>query len=243
MLARALIVVLTALNLGVAAWWLVRPAPPPYRAPASDAGGAELQLLPRADRPAPPANAAAVAGAAAADAPPDAAAAAPTPEPAAGEACLRAGPFAARDAARAAQARLAPLARVRVVEEPGPATGYRVLLPPAADRAAAEATAARIAAAGFDDLVVLTKGEDAHAIALGTYRNRATAERRVETLRAAGFPAELRTQGRAGASRWWLELAGAQEPDAVRAAIGDAQVAACTAAASGAALESAAAPL
>ena len=49
MFARALIVVLVALNLGVAAWWLSRPEPPLAPLPVSDKGGAELQLLPGAD--------------------------------------------------------------------------------------------------------------------------------------------------------------------------------------------------
>ena len=39
MLTRALIVVLAVLNLGVAAWWIARPAPPPPRVPGSTAGG------------------------------------------------------------------------------------------------------------------------------------------------------------------------------------------------------------
>lgn len=44
MLVRALIVLLTALNLGVAAWWIARPAPPPPAEETLPLGVARLQL-------------------------------------------------------------------------------------------------------------------------------------------------------------------------------------------------------
>lgn len=186
MLVRALIVVLLALNLGVAAWWLSRPPPPPYQVPASTAGGAPLELV--GARPVATAPAAPVA----AEGPVQ---------------CLRAGPFADRDAAVAAQAALEGLLRAGTLEEvPGAAAGYRVLLPPAADRDAAQATAARLAAAGFQDLLVLGPGAEANAIALGAYRSRQGAEQRLQALRAAGFAVQLRPQGRTEPSQWWLEL-------------------------------------
>ncbi|AKC87151.1 SPOR domain-containing protein [Pseudoxanthomonas suwonensis] len=189
MFSRALIVVLVALNLGVVAWWLLRSPPPPAPAPVSDKGGAELRLLP------PPASQAAE--------PADAPVEEPAVEPLA---CLRLGPFSERGAAEVAQAGLGALLRDGAIrEQPGEAAGYRVVLPPASDRAAAQATAARIAAAGFEDFFVLNQGADANGIALGAYRSRDTAERRAASFRAAGFPAELRAQGAAGASRWWLE--------------------------------------
>ncbi|WP_028917537.1 SPOR domain-containing protein [Pseudoxanthomonas sp. J35] len=213
MFVRALIVVLVALNLGVAAWWLSRPEavePPP---PVSTRGGVELQLLPAPTEP--PGGAPALPAAKAAPVPePPAAPAAPAA--AAPLACLRLGPFPDRAAADVARAGLGALLRDPVLdEEAGTATGYRVLLPPAPDRAQAQATARRIAAAGFEDFIVLTRGDEANAIALGAYRNRDTAERRVASLRAAGFPAELRAQG-GGASRWWLQGA-TSDPAQVRA--------------------------
>lgn len=55
MLVRALIVLLTALNLGVAAWWIARPAPPPP--PAEETlplGVARLQLADEGKRGAVP---------------------------------------------------------------------------------------------------------------------------------------------------------------------------------------------
>ena len=214
MFVRALIVVLVALNLGVAAWWLARPEakePPP---PVSTRGGVELQLLPAPTEP--PGGAPALPAAKAAPAPEPPAAPAPAaPAAAAPLACLRLGPFPDRASADVARAGLGALLRDPVLdEEAGTATGYRVLLPPAPDRAQAQATARRIAAAGFEDFIVLTRGDEANAIALGAYRNRDTAERRVASLRAAGFPAELRAQG-GRASRWWVKGA-TTEPAQVR---------------------------
>ena len=50
MLVRALIVLLTALNLGVAAWWIARPAPPPPAEEKLPLGVARLQLLDQGKR-------------------------------------------------------------------------------------------------------------------------------------------------------------------------------------------------
>ncbi|MFK3647204.1 SPOR domain-containing protein [Lysobacter enzymogenes] len=60
MLVRALIVLLTALNLGVAAWWIARPAPPPPAEETLPLGVARLQLADEGRRgePAAPAGAA-----------------------------------------------------------------------------------------------------------------------------------------------------------------------------------------
>ena len=211
MRVRALIVVLVALNLGVAAWWLTRPSPAPRPLPASDKGGVALVLLPAQAAMSSPATASGIE-----DVGPQAAGPAPAT-------CLSVGPFPDRGAAEVAQAGLGTLLReAEIREEPGAASGYRVLLPPAASRAEAQATADRIAAAGFQDFMLLNQGEDANGIALGAYRGRETAERRVAALRAAGFPAQLRAQGAAGPSRWWLDGASA-DADAVRATFPAAQ--------------------
>ena len=203
MLARALIVVLVALNLGVAAWWWLQPVPPPPPPLVSDKGGAELRLLPMPAGIAPNAPANAVASV------PPAADATPGT-------CLRVGPFNERGAAEVAQAGLGVLLRDAAIhEEPGEATGYRVVLPPAADRAQAQAIADRVAAAGFEDFLVLNQGAEANGIALGAYRSRETAQRRADALRAAGFAAELRAQGASGAPRWWLDGT-STDPAAVR---------------------------
>ena len=222
MFARALIVVLIALNLGVAAWWWLRPAPVPPVAPVSDQGGVALRLLPAQATPVetvPVADATTtaadtgVAETAAANA----------------QTCLRIGPFNGRAAAEAARTQLDVVLRdPQLREEPGQASRHRVLLPPVADRAQAQAIAARITEAGFDDLFVLSQGTEANGIALGTYGSRDTAERRAAALRAAGFPVQVHAQGTPGASRWWL-LGASDDPAAVRAAFPAAQEHDCAA--------------
>lgn len=224
MAARALIVILVVLNLGIAAWWALRKDPPvPEPAPVP-AGVAGLELLPgsagiSAEQaaapalPAPEPTAAATPAAAPATSTPAApAAAAPR--------CLSLGTFADRAAAEAAQQRMGTgieRARVREVADAG-AGSYRVLLPSGGDREAARALAARIAAAGFGDYYILAQGEQANTIALGQYRNREGAERRQAALVAAGFPAQLVASGGNTTAQWWLDvhLAADAQPAAIR---------------------------
>lgn len=212
MIARALIVILAVLNLGVAAWWLLQPKADAAPAPSLARGVAPLEIVHT--------HAAASAAMEGGAQPPPAAPPAPAaaaPEMAPAPVCLRAGPFASRAEAAALQSALAGLAsRVAVEEARGEPTLYRVILPPSPDRAVAEELLRRVQAAGFSDVMLLRQGEDANAVALGSYRNRDTAEARVQALRQAGFPAQLREGASRGASRWWLRLATAQ-PDGVRA--------------------------
>lgn len=196
MLIRALIVLLFVLNLGVAAWWIARPAPEPPLLPELPAGVARLQLV---DEPAQ-----ATAAPATGDTPPPAVVATPA-EP---QACFSLGPFASAAAANAVLEKLRPqMARSELREVPGvSASGYRIVLPPAASREEAQANAQRIGAAGFDDFLIINSGEEINGIALGRYRSRESAERRLSALQAAGFPAQMRPAGRAPAAKWWLDV-------------------------------------
>jgi cell division protein FtsN len=189
MLIRALIVLLVVLNLGAAAWWLGRPVPAPAPEPALPAGVARLQLV---DEPAPAATPAAAAA---------------TASPATVAVCFSLGPYTSQAAAAQAQAATAgQLLSVRVREVPGiSASGYQVVIAPAASLEDAQATATRIGAAGFDDFLVVRQGEQANGIALGRYRSRDAAERRLTQLQAAGFDAQLQPVGRAGPGLWWLD--------------------------------------
>lgn len=178
MLIRALIVLLAALNLGVAAWWWLRAPPPAPAAAELPAGVARLKLLH--------------------EAPPPVAPAAPPPQ------CFRFGPFASEPALAQARTLLEARARqVRVETTEAAPAAWRVLLPPQADAAAAQALAGRIGAAGFDDVVVIAAGEEANGIALGRYGSEAAARRRQQALRAAGFDAQLLPVG-GGEPRRWL---------------------------------------
>lgn len=197
MFVRALIVVLAVLNLGVALWWLSRPADPPSAASVerARAGVATLQLAGPADAGAVPAE----ASAAAAVAP-----AAPEPGAAPAARCLSLGPFAAQAEAQAALERAGSLLETGSVREErdGDASSYRVVMPSVGDRAAAQAIVKRIAETGLGDYYVIAQGED-NTIALGQYRSREGAERRQSELKAKGFSAELLASG-GGQPRWWI---------------------------------------
>lgn len=196
MLIRALIVLLVVLNLGAAAWWLTRPAPVPEPEPALPAGVARLQL---ADESAPAATSATSAVAAPAIA-----------------SCFSLGPYTSQAAAEQARAATAgQLLQVRLREVPGTsASGYQVVIAPAASLEDAQVTAARIGAAGFDDFLVVRQGDQANGIALGRYRSRDAAERRLAQMQEAGFAAQLQPVGRAGPGLWWLDAGVVEGVDA-----------------------------
>jgi hypothetical protein len=247
MLARALVVLLLALNLGVAAWSTLRPqsAPPLLTAEAS---AERLQLLQEAPRAGSarriasspvegtPVDAPGEPGTLDLPAPGAAPAAALPPEPAppaepveavsavaastAPARCFSVGPFD-DDAARAGARRtLAALGATRVLErdETSAPRGWRVFMPAMADRAAAAAMAARIRAAGFDDLMVMPDGAGGDGIALGRYSAEGAARQRVTALRAKGFAAEAAPVGDVAVRRW-LDVAatGSLDPARVRA--------------------------
>jgi len=233
MLARALVVLLLVLNLGVAAWWTLRapPTPAPAFVPPTDV--ARLQLVSE-KRPAPsaaptPAPATPPALTAPTVTPPAAPAiAATSPAPGNGAAlasdttparCYSVGPFAdsgaasnARDVLLAVATRVAP----REQRTGGNVRGWRVVLPAAASAQDAAATAQRIAAAGFNDYFIVRTGEEANSIALGRYRNEEGARRRADSLIAAGFPARAEPLGD-GRLSVWLDLVAKPEFDPLRA--------------------------
>lgn len=214
MFARATIILLVMLNLGVALWWATRAQAPTTVAPyAPPAGAATLQL---ADETAPAAAAMPAAQPQSPSTPPSATAAA---VPA--ERCRALGPFADAAAANAARARLpSGIARSRLREAPGAPRGWRVEMPALADRAAAAAMAERLTQAGFTDLYVVTDGVDANSIALGRYSDETAARSHASALRTAGF--EVRIDPVDGDARHWVDAAAdaAFDFDAAAAAIG-----------------------
>ncbi len=222
MTLRASIVLLAVLNLGVAAWWLLRPDA--VQAPVVDppSGIARLQLLSeRVGRPPAPVEAVASAGPDQTEAPtvPAAAAAAAAEAPAAAERCYSFGPFADAVTLATAQAALRPGAlrlRTRETREGG-GRGWRVYLPAAADRAAANANADRLKAAGFTDLLVVGDGAEANSVALGRFSSEPRAQQHAQALRAAGFEAaRAEPLGEVRIARW-IDLAAAAGFDAAAA--------------------------
>jgi hypothetical protein len=248
MLARALIVLLVVLNLGVAIWWVARGDGAPTPAvEAQPAGVARLQLLREAapaaahsttapapstaqatpDASASDAAAREAAGPAPARVTQDPATTAATPAP---QHCYAIGPFADAAAGDAARRRLQPAAtrlHVRTETATAPRRDWRVWLPPLADRAAAQAMAGRIAAAGFDDYFIVAAGDEANSIALGRYRSEESARRREAALRAGGF-ADVRAEPlgeEPPPSKAWIDIAAAAPLAAdTRAALGGAGV-------------------
>ncbi len=220
MLTRALIVMLVVLNLGVAAWWMWRPDSPPRAQEATTPSGiARLQLLRERKGAIPPPRPS--------PSPTSAAAAAEPPKPAVVERCYRFGPFVDDAALAKADAALKPrVARLRAQSAAaGRGRGWRVIVPPAADRDAANALAERIKQAGFPDLFVIGDGAAANAIVLGQYSSEERARQHVASLRDAGFSAQAEPLGEAAPpERWLLAVAtDAFDSAAARRASGAAQ--------------------
>lgn len=203
MLARALIVLLSVLNLGVAAWWIAHDPPPPPAAPQLPPGVTRLQLVSEhaaARGPAP------VASTASNEATPAAPPASVATVANAAPQCFSFGPFAS--GADAAATRLKPLVRSVHVRAQAPAApnGWRVYLPPLPSLEQAQAIATRIGAAGFSDLLVVREGAEANSIALGLYRSEEAAKKRADALNAAGFAAQAEAVGGPAVAPAWLDV-------------------------------------
>jgi hypothetical protein len=227
MLVRALIVLLSVLNLGVAAWWIAHDPPPPSAPAQVPAGVARLQLIdegPSVRAPAP-ASATAASTLPATPAPPatDTITAPPAQQ------CFSFGPFASQSIASSAAAKLKPsVQKLTTREQPGAAAttrGWRVYLPPLPSLEQAQAAAQRIGAAGFDDFLVVREGAEANSIALGRYRNEEGAKKRADALIAAGFAAQVAALGEPGAMSVWLDVVAdeAFDPRRAQTSIGAAQ--------------------
>lgn len=210
MFARALLVLLLVLNVGVATWWAMRTPPAPPAAVETPPGVARLQLVgetPGATAPTASASPAVQPGAVTSSAPGVAVATLLSQ-------CFSFGPYSNDQAAVAAQARLQPLTERIVVREQrrGSARGWRVLLPALPSAEQAEATAQRIAAAGFGDYFVVREGSEVNSIALGRYGNETAARRRAEALVAVGFAARAEALG---GILTWLDVRAAPGFDAL----------------------------
>ena len=204
MFVRALIVLLVALNLGVAAWWALQSEPVPTLPVSQPPGIPRLQLLRESQSPVPRSAPTQITEVPATGPSPAVAATLPASAPPANTRCFTLGPFADDATLRAAVTRLQPQVtnlRTRVVTAT-PARGYNVVLPPLATRELAQVTAARIVAAGFSDLLVINEGRDTNGIALGRYGSQQAAASHQAALQAAGFAVQLRPIGGGTAAQW-----------------------------------------
>lgn len=247
MLTRALIVLLTVLNIGVAAWWIWRPQPPtPTLDDDLPSGIARLQLVqspdqpervanersdPQRDTPGPATVVAENAAPPAAETPADATTAT-VPETATAVAlssarCFRIGPYPDELARTAALPALRPYASdISSPQTRGTSgRGWRVLVPPAADAEAAKAMAERIRAAGFNDNFVMTGGAEANAIALGRFSSEDRARQHAASLVTAGFPARAEALGDTR-PQYWIDIVAVADADlaALRRAAGGPEV-------------------
>ncbi|HEY9511005.1 MAG TPA: SPOR domain-containing protein [Rhodanobacter sp.] len=179
MILRLLFVLLSALNIAVAAWvWLGQPYAVDA-SPVSDAGVATLRLL--------------------SELPPVAATAAPVapargdPATSSGLRCLALGPFTTpQDMRNARQLLAAQTTRTRARQElVTRSSSWWVYLPAAATRAQALASARQLASRHISDYFVVSSGDRPNSVSLGVFRDPANANRRRDEVVAAGFPARL----------------------------------------------------
>lgn len=209
---RALIVMLVVLNLGVAAWWLLRTDAPNVVVEDTASGRARLQLVDERIGPRQPASMATQDPVAAPPVTASGSPAASPPEPrptttadnTVAEVCFSFGPFADTQALAAAQAmlRTGVLRRqAREVRENG-GRGWRVFMPAFADRAAADAAAQNLKTAGFSDLLVVGNGTEANSIALGRFSTETRAQQHAASLRAAGFETRVEPLGETRTNHW-----------------------------------------
>lgn len=193
MLLRALIVLLLCMNVGVAAWWVSHREPVAAVVPATDKNVPSLVLLGEAERK-PVADAAELSEAPA-ELSPDAV-------------CLSIGPFSTPAQLRMAMDLMLPrVERIQFREVPAVSLrGYRVYLPPAANRAEALQTARALSAKGIADYYVITAGDDKDTVSLGIFRELENATQRREAVAALGYSPviEPRTEQLA---QWWIDVA------------------------------------
>lgn len=196
MFARALFVLLLLMNLGVAAWWLLRTPPPAPQLPAIESGVPPLRLLSEVEQADP-------------DAPvPELAQPRPTDSDLAHLRCLQIGPFLTQADLRRAVAALTPNAeRIQFRETRVLANrGFWVFLPAQASREAALAAARELSSKGLRDYYVVTAGERENTISLGLFRDLSNAEQRRDQVRAAGLEPELQPRTDE-IPNYWIDLA------------------------------------
>ena len=198
MLSRALIALLLTMNLGVALWLWLRPAPQaPGTQARADEGMPSLVLLSEEDD---------VPDVAETLAEPDS-----PPEPTPGLdrlACVEIGPFLTQADLRRAMNAFTPSAeRLQFRETRALASrGYWVYLPAQGTRDAALAAARELSGKGLRDYYVVTAGERENTISLGLFRELSNAQQRHAQVRGMGFDAQLQPRSDE-IPHYWIDLA------------------------------------
>ncbi len=203
MLARAVFLLLLALNIAAALWLWLSPSPASSAPAATDPGVAALTLLGESLASLETDGEAELASA---------------PEPVAVAetvACIEIGPFQTQSDIRQAEEALAPVGRTLAMREAVERRfrGYWVFLPASPSRDRALVIARELAAAGIRDYYVVTAGDRENMISLGLFRDRANAERRQGEMRTRGYEADL-SERVEEQNVYWLTLAQPATPSA-----------------------------
>lgn len=180
MLARMLVLLLLALNIGVGCWLYFAPQRQAQAFAVTDPGVTRLVLLSEREH-AGESNAAELTAA---------------PESAAdlrNDTCVSIGPFPTQADMRAALNALTPaVARIQYREAHATETrGYWVYLPALASREQALAAARQLSSKGVRDYYVVTAGDQQNTISLGLFHDQGNAEKRRNEIAAMGFRTEM----------------------------------------------------
>jgi hypothetical protein len=195
MLIRLLVVLLLAMNAGVALWWAMRPAPVSVAPPLVEPGTTPLRLLAETETVPDHVAAAEVVGP-------------PVPEiPIETRVCLEIGPFQTQVDLRRAINALMPVAeRIQYRDtRTSIRRGFRVFIPPSDTREAALATARELTSLGLRDYYVVTAGAEQNTVSLGLYRDENNARRRFQEVTAMGFDVRLEPRDEEIA-QYWVDL-------------------------------------
>jgi hypothetical protein len=195
MLIRLLVVLLLAMNVGVALWWLLRPPPVALVPVLTEPGTPPLRLLAETETVPTELAAAEVVG---------------PPQPGLAPAerlCLEIGPFLTQVELRRAVNTLMPVAERIQYRDTRTLIrrGFRVFIPPPATREEALATARELASRGLRDYYVVTAGAEQNTVSLGLYRDEANARRRHREVSAMGFDVRLEPRNEEVA-QYWVDL-------------------------------------
>lgn len=174
MFLRLLLLLLVALNLGVAGWLLLGDSSTPMP-PRTDPGVPELHLLSEQGGT-PEARSAELSQA-------------PRKAPGAGDQCFALGPFATEADVRQVLDALSPhVSGIQFRRDQATKSrGWWVYLPALSSRDQALETARRLSDMGVRDYYVVTAGDRENTISLGLFRNPDNARRRRQTIAALGF--------------------------------------------------------
>ncbi len=187
MIARAVFLLMLALNLAMGGWWYVHLTRPPAPAPRSDAP--TLLLLHEREAQAMADAAAAVAVTSGGD-----------------SVCETVGPFATQSSLQRALDLIGAQAlRAQFQEQSVENTrGYWVYLPAYENRESALKAARQLNAASVRDYYVVTAGDHENTVSLGLFRNRENASQRQTQIAALGFPARLEQRTEV-TRQYWIE--------------------------------------